>query len=51
MAKARKSSKKLKDLKGKAKTVARLTADAVRGGRKSGEGQKDFLKVTMKEVM
>jgi hypothetical protein len=24
--------------------------DAVTGGRKAGEGQKDFLKITMKEV-
>ena len=51
MAKAKKQTgKKLKDLRGKGKTVARLEADAVRGGRKAGEGQKDFLKITMKEV-
>lgn len=52
MAKAKKQTgKKLQDLKGKGKTVAKLEADAVRGGRKAGEGQKDFMKVTMKDIL
>jgi hypothetical protein len=37
-----------------AKGVVELTEDALdqaAGGRKAGEGQKDFLKVTLKEVI
>jgi hypothetical protein len=31
--------------------ISDVELDKVTGGRKAGEGQKDFLKVTMKEVL
>lgn len=51
MAKSRKAAgKPIKNLKSK-KSLGKAEAESVRGGRKAGEGQKDFLKVTLKEVM
>jgi type VI protein secretion system component Hcp len=52
MAKAKKQTgKKLKDLKGKGKTVARREAEAVQGGRKAGGAQQEYLVYKMNDVI